>query len=391
MANIPIWPGSSSFALTLNPTPYGFYDEDKDFREDADKVSVWCAQRLGYPLIDIELQPINFFSCFEESINEYGSQVYTFQIRNNLGNIIGTPTGSISSSLNEIHIKDDFGNNYKDPSSTVGSAYSETKVNSGSLKVRTGVQYYDLKQDLGSTTSGSVINIRKIYHFAPSAINRYFDPYAGTGTGIQSLMQTFGFGNYSPGVNFMLMPLYFDALKLQAIEFNDQMRKSAYHYEINGHRYLKLFPIPTSDYVLWYDYTISSEDQDTQNDPITNEPARKDLITNLSNVPYTHPTYAFINEPGRQWIRKYTLALAKEMLGSIRGKYQTIPIPGDTTTLDYSRLLDEARAEKETLIEQLREDLEGTTRLSQLERVADEANQQAEGYKSSFPYQIYIH
>ena len=148
MANIPIWPGSSSFALISKPTPFGFFDEDTEFREDADRVSVWCAQRLGYPLIDIELQPINFYSCFEEAINEYGSQVYTFQIRNNLGNIIGTPTGSISSSLNEIHIKDDFGNQYKDPSTTVGSAYSETKVESASLQVILGVQYYDLKSDV---------------------------------------------------------------------------------------------------------------------------------------------------------------------------------------------------------------------------------------------------
>ena len=391
MANIPIWPGSSSFALISKPTPFGFFDEDTEFREDADRVSVWCAQRLGYPLIDIELQPINFYSCFEEAINEYGSQVYTFQIRNNLGNIIGTPTGSISSSLNEIHIKDDFGNQYKDPSTTVGSAYSETKVESASLQVRQGVQYYDLKADVGSTTSGSTINIRRIYHYAPSAINRYFDPHAGTGTGIQSLMQTFVFGNYSPGVNFMLMPIYFDALKLQAIEFNDQIRKSGYHYEINGHRYLKLFPIPVGDYTLWYDYTISSEDQDTQNDPITNEPARKDLITNLSNVPYKEPTYRYINSPGKQWIRKYALALAKEMLGGIRGKYQAIPIPGAETTLDYTRLLNEAEKEKADLIEQLREDLEGTTRLSQLERIADEASQQAEGYKQSYPYQIFVH
>ena len=207
-------------------------------------------------------------------------------------------------------------------------------------------------------------------------------------------MQTFGFGNYSPGVNFMLMPLYFDALKLQAIEFNDQIRKSSYHFELNSGKYLKLFPIPTRDYRLWFEYTMS----DTSSDPSTEEDAQgnevtkpKNLVIDISNAPYERPTYEYINEPGRQWIRKYSLALAKEMLGSVRGKYQVVPIPGSETTLDYSRLLDEARAEKETLITQLREDLEATTTLKQLERSTAESDQKQQSYTIDNPYQIYIH
>jgi len=220
-------------------------------------------------------------------------------------------------------------------------------------------------------------------HYQPSAINRYFDPYAGTGTGIQSLMQTFGFGNYSPGVNFMLMPIYFDVLKLQAIEFNDQIRKSAYHFDIQDNRYLKLFPIPTSDYTLWFEYVLKT----VANDPVKN--AASNLITDISNVPYTNPTYEYINQPGKQWIRKYTLALAKEMLGGIRGKYQSLPIPGSDTTLDYSRLLSEASSEKEGLIEELKEILEQTTRLEQLKRQNDEAQQTQETFYK-VPYHIYI-
>jgi hypothetical protein len=131
------------------------------------------------------------------------------------------------------------------------------------------------------------VYIKKIYHYAPAAINRYFDPYAGTGTGIQSLMQSFGFGNYSPGVNFMLMPLYFDALKLQAIELNDTIRKSGYHFEILNNRYLKLFPIPTRNYTLHFEYQLKS----TANAPVKN--TATNLITDISNVPYTTPTYSF--------------------------------------------------------------------------------------------------
>jgi hypothetical protein len=243
---------------------------------------------------------------------------------------------------------------------------------------------------------GKRIEVKKIYHHQPAAINRYFDPYAGTGTGIQSLMQTFGFGNYSPGVNFMLMPMYFDALKLQAIEMNDKIRKSAYHFEINSGKYLKLFPIPTSDYTLWFEYTMANSSNDLTtggggegNDP--DVPSPTNTITDQSNVPYVNPTYSFINDVGRQWIRKFTLALCKEMLGSIRGKYQSVPIPGDETTLDYSRLLSEAAAEKEALIVQLREDLDATTTLSQNTRSTDESTQQQAGYTVNSPYQIYIH
>ena len=389
MAKIPIWPGSSSFATVTNPTPFAFYDTDTSFISDADKMSNWCAQRLGYPLVDIELQDVNFYACFEEAINEYGAQLYNFQIINNFHTLEGTPTGSnfnnqlISPNLGgTINVSDQYGNE------TYGGGGDYEKL-SGSLEVKRGQQKYDLLVDTGSTlhsvtTAGSEsVYMKRIYHYAPSAINRYFDPYAGTGTGIQSLMQTFGFGNYSPGVNFMLMPIYFDTLKLQAIELNDVIRKSGYHFEITDNRYLKLFPIPTSDYTLWYEYVLKS----VANAPVKD--ASTNLITDISNVPYTNPTYAFINEPGKQWIRRYMLALAKEMLGSVRGKYQTVPIPGDATTLDYARLLQEAKDEKDKLITELKELLESTTRLKQLERQTQEAQQTQETFYK-VPYPIYI-
>ena len=391
MADIPIWPGSSSFGLVSKPTPFGFYDDDQDFQNDADKVSVWCAQRLGYPLVDVELQQINFYSCFEEAVSEYGAQVYNFQIIDNLGKIVGTPTGS---ALNNISVIEDLSPNFQNTDTSDLSDYTsgEQRVYSASLSVKEGVQSYDLLEtgsvswETGSadiSTGSLAIKVKKIYHYAPAAINRYFDPYAGTGTGIQSLMQTFGFGNYSPGVNFMLMPIYFDTLKLQAIELNDVIRKSAYHFELVNNRYLKLFPIPQYDYTLHFEFVLKS----VANAPVKNDATN--LITDISNVPYTNPTYAFINEPGRQWIRRYMLALAKEMLGSVRGKYQAIPVPGDTTTLDYARLLAEAQAEKLKLIEELQKLLDETTRLKQLERQNQEAQQTQETFYK-VPYPIYV-
>ena len=382
MANIPIWPGSSSFAA--GDTPFSFYDNDADFQTDAVTTAAWCATRLGYPLVDIELQAVNFFTAFEEATNEYGKQLYDFQIINNFQTLEGNTTGSnfnnqlITPNLGgTINVSEQYGNE-------VDGGGGDYKLETGSLDVKQGTQKYDLLENIGSSISGSeAVYIKKLMHYQPSAINRYFDPYAGTGTGIQSLMQTFGFGNYSPGVNFMLMPMFFDALKIQAIELNDAIRKSAYHFEISNNRYLKLFPIPTSDYTLWYEYQLKS----VANAPVKNDATN--LITDISNVPYTNPTYAFINEPGKQWIRRYCLALAKEMLGSIRGKYQALPIPGDTTTLDYARLLSEAITEKTALITELKELLESTTRLKQLERQNQEAQQTQETFYK-VPYPIYI-
>jgi len=382
MAKIPIWPGSSSFSP--GDTPFGFYDTDNSFQNDVVTTADWCAKRLGYPLVDIELQPINIFTAFEESVNEYGSQLYNFQIINNFHTFEGNSTGSnfndrlITPNLGAtVNISEQYG------SETEGAG-GDYKLEAGTLNVVTGQQKYDLLTAAGSSISGSEdVYIKRIYHYAPAAINRYFDPYAGTGTGIQSLMQTFGFGNYSPGVNFMLMPIYFDVLKLQAIEFNDQIRKSAYHFQIVDNRYLKLFPIPTRDYTLHFEYALKS----VANNPIKN--SATNLITDISNVPYTNPTYRHINEPGRQWIRKYTLALSKEILGGIRGKYQSLPIPGSDTTLDYTRLLSEASSEKTALIEELNKILEQTTRLEQLKRQNEEAQQTQETFYK-VPYTIYI-
>jgi hypothetical protein len=382
MANIPIWPGSTTWNASL--TPFSFYDNDLEFQADAVNVADWCAKRLGYPLVDIELQAANFFTAFEEATNEYGKQLYDFQIINNFQTLEGNATGSnfnnqlITPNLGgTINVSEQYG-------SEVDGGGGDYELQRGTLDVKTGTQRYDLLTYASSSITGSeAVYMKRIYHYAPSAINRYFDPYAGTGTGIQSLMQTFGFGNYSPGVNFMLMPMYFDVLKLQAIELNDTIRKSGYHFTIEANRYLKLFPIPNRDYTLHFDYVLKS----VANNPIKN-PATN-LITDISNVPYTNPTYAYINQPGRQWIRKYTLALAKEMLGGIRGKYQSLPIPGETTTLDYARLLTEASAEKAALIEELRGLLDETTRLKQLERKNQEAQQTQETFYK-VPYHIYI-
>ena len=244
------------------------------------------------------------------------------------------------------------------------------------------VQEYDLEQwalDQGITGS---IEVRKVFYEAPPAILRYFDPYAGTGTGIQSLMDAFDFGSFSPGVNFLLMPASFDVMKVQAIEFNDQIRRSAYSFEMVNNR-LKIFPVPKNAHLLRFEYYKVDDKKAATFIDGTN------LITNVGEVPYENPSYTGINSVGRQWIFKYTLALTKELLAYVRGKYQTVPVPGSEATLNQADLLADSRAEKTELLTNLREMLDQTSRQAQLERKANEGENLSKTLKE-VPMVIYI-
>ena len=363
MANISIWNGSSTFAP--GSTPFGFYDNDTTFRSDADKVAKFCATRLGYPLMDVELQSGSFYACFEEAITTYGNEVFQYKIRENYLNLEGASTGSsVNNQLIESNINR-FVQIAKNYGTEAGVGGNVTKY-SGSLDITGSVQNYDL--DAWATGKGITggIEIRKVFYEAPPAIQRYFDPYAGTGTGIQSLMDAFDFGSYSPGVNFLLMPASYDILKTQAIEFNDQIRKSTFTFELVNNQ-LKVFPVPTNSGRLIFEY-YKLDDKSAIN--FDNSPG---LITNVAEVPYNNPTYEHINSVGRQWIFKYTLALAKELLGYIRGKYQTVPVPGSEATLNQSDLLADARTEKDALLTNLREMLNETSRGAQMEAQSQEA------------------
>lgn len=362
MADIAIWEGSSTFAP--GQTPFAFYDNDSDFQADADKVSKFCAQRLGYPLMDVELQSGSFYACFEEAVTTYGNEVFQYKIRENYLSMEGDTTGS---SYNNKLIEPGLGRtiqiteNYGTEAGVGGDITKYT----GELNVTQSIQEYDLEAALGNIDGG--VEIRKVFFESPPAILRYFDPYAGTGTGIQSLMDAFDFGSYSPGVNFLLMPASYDMLKVQAIEFNDQIRRSAYSFELVNNK-LKLFPIPTRSGKVFFEYYKNSEKSAAVRKSETN------LITNVGEVPYDNVQYNHINSVGRQWVYRYTLALTKELLGYIRGKYQQIPVPGSNTALNQADLLADARTEKVALLTELREMLDQTSRTAQLERKANESD-----------------
>ncbi len=366
-------------------TPFGYYDNDPLFVTEAQKFVVFGARRLGYPILEIELQDVNFYAALEDAVTVYGKELYEYKIRENYFSLEGSPTGS---QLNNSVIQPNLSNILRiarDYGSEVGTG-GNVNYYTGMLPMKENVQVYDLNAWASSSLTlapGDGIEIKRIYYEAPPAIIRYFDPYAGTGTGLQSLMETFGFGQFSPGINFMLMPVYFDVLKIQAIEFNDQIRKSGYSFELVNNM-LRIHPIPTFDRNLFFQYIIKSE----RGNPIATQ-FGSGSISNISNVPYNIPIYSQLNSVAKKWIFDYALALVKETLGNIRSTYSTIPIPGAEFALNGQTLIDQAKQEQDKLIEQLRATLDDTSRQKQMEKKAAEAAMLKDTL-SNIPMVIYI-
>jgi hypothetical protein len=381
-----IWQGSSSFAS--GQTPYGFYDADSEFsgsgNHSVDRFADWAGRRLGYPIVDIEMQSGSFYACFEEAITEYSSQVNQFNIRDNLLHLQGQSTGSnlsgkrVTPTLGRtVFLSQQYGTE-----AGVGG-YVDWKK--GSINVTKDVQEYDLNALYAAVSESGAIEIKRIYHEAPASANKYYDPYSTTGYGTANFVEGFGFGQFSPAVSFVLMPVFEYLLRMQAIEFNDEFRKSAYSFSIINNK-LKLFPIPTTDTRVWFDYVLTADRDNSLAMPSGSD---ANPISDYSNVPYDNIAYRYINHVGKQWIRKYGLALSKELLGNIRSKFGSIPIPNSEMSMDGETLRTEAATEKEALLVELRETLEQTSRKVMMEADSEESLRLQEKL-NKVPLNIYI-
>tara|TARA_Y100000356_G_scaffold61415_1_gene49954 strand:- start:473 stop:1624 length:1152 start_codon:yes stop_codon:yes gene_type:complete len=381
--NIPIYDGNPVW--NANAVPFGFYSSDTEFQADAVKVTKFCATRLGYPLMDVELQSGSFFTAFEEATTTYGNELYAYKIRDNQLSLEGLTTGS---NLNTTLVTPNFA-----PIVRLSEQYGEeagTGGNvtwySGSIAMTQSQQEYDLKKWATDNNITGGIEIKRVFYENVPASTQFYDPYVGSGFGFINLMSSFGFGALSPAINFLLMPLNYDLAIIQQIEMNDMVRRSNYSFELINNK-LKIFPIPnlqsTGSAFINFEYI---RNDDRLNAGIDNVPSK---ITNVSNTPYTNPTYSSINSVGRQWIFEYTLSLAKEMLGYVRGKYSTVPIPNAEMTLNQSDLIAAATSEKVALIERLRAYFDETSRKSLLERRAQEVEYKQTELRQ-VPYTIYI-
>jgi len=395
------WSGSTynsflSASASLEATPFGIYDNDTDFKIDAPKTAVWVAKRLGYPIINIELDNQQIWACFEESVSEYSAQINQFNLRNNLDILRGQPKGKVSNYSQTlvdgsflpttVRMSQQYG--------TLAGVGGNTSIKKAYLELTESVQRYSImssaidletSQSFATLYSGSsTIDVMRVYHEAVPAITRFFDPYSVGAQGTLNLISELGFGNYSPAAQFLMMPLYEDILRMQQIEFNDHIRKSAHSFNIVDNK-LEIFPIPTKNTVkkVYFEYMSRDEfEHDSQT-------IQSDSLSDYSDIPYNFIQYSKINEVGKQWIRKYTLALAKELLGAIREKYNSVPIPDGEVSLDGAALRAEAQVEKDALITQLRENLEEMSRKNVMENKAHEADHQQEMLRK-VPLKLYV-
>jgi len=354
-------------------TPFGYYDSDTIFTQDAKKVSKWICRRLGYPIQDVELTDTILYSNFEESINKFASMVNNHSAVDNFLLLKGSPTSSnpyamVNNINNIIKIADSYG--------TAVGVGGHVNYYSASLNVTSNVQTYDLKSLFSSS-----VTIRKVFHNPIPSIIRNYDFYTGNGNDVVNSI-AFGFNSYTQGSQiYLLRPVYEDILRMQAVELNDQIRKANYSFKIVNN-VLKLFPRPMSDFKLWFEYTIDSEVY-SYNESTTGK------INNISDTPFNLLTYSNINSAGKQWIFEYCLAISKITLGTIRGKFQNIPLPDGSVSLDADSLRASGEAERDALIEQLKDNLEKVSKKSQLENKKDES-EMLQGVLQKVPLPIFV-
>ncbi len=372
-------------------TPYGTYDADSTFQTDILSVTKWVAKRLGFPVLQLEMPSGSIYACFEESINEYSYHINNYNIKNWMWEQYGEKN-RISGSLGTGSLDPVVPTH--GPSITLSEKYGQAVNMGGNVDLKKGYitlsasnQDYDL-QDVWASVSESNkrIEVQRVFNHAPSSITRFYDPYAGSFDQRQ-LLDAFGFGNVSPAISFILKPISYDLARANSIESSDLVRKSAYSFELHNNN-LRIFPRPTTNDTgekIWFEYYVKDDIRNTN--PVS--ASMQGGVSDPSNVPYKFITYSSINAPGRQWIRKFTAALSKELLGIIRSKYSALPIPDAEVTLDGEGLKAEGREEKTQLLEELKEFLESVSLTEKLKAEAEESNAQREVLAKA-PLPIYI-
>ena len=369
-------------------TPFGIYDNDSIFQTDSITVTKWVSRRLGYPVMQLEFYSGSIWACFEESVSEYSLHINHYNMKNWLWEQYGSSnrvSGSLGTgSLEPTHPH--MGSSFvlSDQYGQAAAIGGDVTLKSGSVTLVADQQDYNLQNWAEASESSARLVIQRVFNQGPAAITKFYDPFAGSFEQRQ-MLDAFGFGNVSPAVTYIMRPISYDITRAQAIETNDLIRKSAYSFHVVNN-VLKLFPIPKGSDAgdkVWFEYYVRSDVASTARSYTTNK------VSDPSNAPYKFITYNEINSTGRQWIRKFTLALAKELLGIIRSKYASLPIPNAEVTLDGESLKAEGREEKEALLVELKEFLDSVTLSERSRAEADTATANQELLSRS-PLTIYI-
>jgi hypothetical protein len=368
-----------SFTETINPTPYSFFDSDEQFQTDAESIVTFVKRKLGDDVLSVELTRKEIWACFEESVCEYSRRVHEMKIQSELVNLLGMPTGSFDATNKYMHQTLEFFMRQAAPYATyagVGGNYTPTL---GYIDIQEGRQDYNIYTELKSFETDNVIydtledksslRILEVFHF---------DPIAQQSTLLNAsnitnfLATNFNYESYVNSTVFYVLPVFEDVLRRGMLEFAHKVRRSQYSYEIQGSN-VRIYPIPgglnniTKLYIKVYAGQL---------DPLSpsafpgGDDSSVDGISGPENVPYGNIQYSTMTQPAKQWIRQYCLANCKELLGLIRGKMKSIPIPGSELTLDGDTLRSEGREDKKVLIDELKEFLSTLTNAKLAEQQA---------------------
>ncbi len=378
----------ATFANTTNPTPFGFFNNESEFKTEADNIVVFVKRKLGDDVLSVELTKKQIWGNLEESSLEYGSILNQYQAKSQLVQFLGMPTGSNLSGSESKYPREnlDYLTRFAEPYSFEAGVGGSYNMLSGSIDLEKGRQDYDVYDELKdfagnlvfsssmNSSPRSKIQISEVFHYSPQAAYRFFD----TTSAINYLNNEFSFESFTPETIFYVLPVFEDILRAGQLDLSNRVRRSNYSYEVIGTK-IRIFPQPTSDNATKLFLRVKFF-----SDPLN--PAYKDEtiegVSNLGDVPFGNLEYNRINSIGRQWIRQYSLALSKEQLGLIRSKFGSIPIPGADLTLNGSELVTQGREDKDKLITQLKEMLETMT----YDKLMETAAARAESIQKQLKY-----
>jgi len=367
----------SSFAFTKNPTPFSFFDTDTEFQTEADSIISFVKRKLGDDILSVELTKKQMWACFEESFLEYGRIINEADAKSQLSNLLGVATGSNKTGLfprQNLEYLLRMAEPYS-MEAGLGGSYNEV---SGSIQLKYKVQDYDIYKDLKDSSGTLIVSssrnsprskmkIREVFHFSPQAAYRFFD----TTSAINYLNNEFSFESFTPETVFYVLPVFEDVLRAGQMKISNRVRKSNYSYRIIGSK-IRIYPMPTelsgSLPKLWIrvGFAPNPYDPDIRDDSIYG-------VSNLANVPFGRMKYDKTNSVGRQWVRQYALALCKELLGQVRSKFATVPIPSGDLNLNGGDLISQGREDQTRLRDQLVELLDSLTYSKLLEGQATDA------------------
>lgn len=354
-----------TFAQTLRPTPYGFFDADAAFQAEADSTVLFVKRKLGDDVLSVELTQKEIWTCLEEATLEYARHVQELKIVSELVNVLGQPTGS-TDLTNRYPLKTlDYLLRLADAYAHVAGVGGSFDAQLGYINLEYGRQDYNIYTELYDTVqtsslvvdtlpSGSKGRLRvvEVFHFEPLAAQQSLL----NASNITNFLATnFNYESYINSTVFYVLPVFEDVLRRGMLEEAFRVRRSNYGYQIIG-RNIRIFPIPTGlggDGTPGKLYVKVSPPADVMNPSFQDDSIYG--ISGPENVPFSVLPYSTITVPGRQWIRQYTLALCKELLGLTRSKFDTVPIPNADLKLDGMQLRQEGRDDKEKLVTNLKE------------------------------------